>query len=78
MMFLLLSHIFVGIAHADIPVPEPQYSKEELGAPRLPPYVTPDWVWMTPVAVFSGLFVAIIIMRNSENKDSTDESSGSD
>ena len=77
-MFLFLSHIFVRMAHADIPVPAPQYSKEELGAPRLPPYVTPDWVWITPVAVLGGLLVAIIIMRHSHNKEFTDESSGSE
>ena len=68
MNFLFLFALFLNEALADIAIPGPQYAKEELGAPRLPPYVFHDWIWMMPIAVLGILFAAMIVIRKRQNK----------
>ena len=70
-MFLFLICLLEREVYADIPTPGPKYAKEELGAPRLPPYISPDWVWMTPVGVFGALFVAMLLFRKPQNTEET-------
>ena len=68
MTLLFLLVLIQSKGFADIAVPGPQYAKEELGAPRLPPYVFHDWIWMIPIAVLGILFAAMIVVRKRQNK----------
>ena len=67
MIFLFLFVLFLSEAFADVAVPGPQYAKEELGPPRLPPYIFHDWIWMIPIAVLGILFAAMIVIRKRQN-----------
>ena len=73
MIFLFALRLFLFEAHADIPVPGPQYAKEELGSPRLPPHVSSDWIWMAPIGTLGVVLAAMFVMRKKQSRANVDD-----